>query len=359
MVFLIERPHAGEDEDGLVNARLIHLDWLEPALQRRIPLDVLAILVQRCGANRLELSTRKRWLQDVRGVHRALGRACPDERVQLVDEEDAAGLLDLADDLLEPLLELATILGARYQRTDIERDQPLVLQLLWYIARDDSLRQSLDNRGLANPGLPDQRRIVLRPPGENLHHPVDFGSPSDQRAEPARSRSLGQIDTQGIHIGGLGLLLALAVGRTLADDLHYLGAHLFQIDAQTLQHAGGNSLTFPHQTKQEMLGTDVMVIEAPRLIDRELDNLLGSRGKSDFAHDHGLTTANNELDSRTNLRQLHAHVAQHAGGDPITFANETQQKMLCTNVVVVETLSLFLRQRQHLPGALCELVELI
>ena len=94
--------------------------------------------------------------------------------MQLVDEEDAAGLLDLGDDLLQPLFELAAVLGAGDQRADIERDQPLVLQLLRHIAADDALGQAFDDGGLADARLADQRRVVLGAPREDLHHALDL-----------------------------------------------------------------------------------------------------------------------------------------------------------------------------------------
>ena len=69
--------------------------------------------------------------------------------------------------------------------------------------------------------------------------------------------------------------------------------------------------------------------------------------------------ADDELDRRADLRQLHAHVAEHASGDAVTFAHETQQEVLSADVVVVEALGLFLGERQDLARALRELVELV
>jgi hypothetical protein len=56
---------------------------------------------------------------------------------------------------------------------------------------------------------------------------------------------------------------------------------------------------------------------------------------------------------------LDAHVAQDPSGDAITLTHETQEKVLSSDVVVVETLRFFLRKRQHLPGALRKLVEFV
>ena len=213
VVVFVERADAGEDQDRLFDARLVDLNRLEAPLQRRVALDVLAVLVERRCADRLQLAAREGGLEDVGGVDRALGGAGADQRVQLVDEEDAAGLLDLADDLLQPLFELAAVLGARDQRADIERDEPLVLQLLRHVAADDPLRQPLDDGRLADAGFADQRRIVLGAPGEDLHHPVDLGRPPDERTELASARRLGEIEAERVHVRRLGLLLALAVRR--------------------------------------------------------------------------------------------------------------------------------------------------
>ena len=108
-----------------------------------------------------------------------------------------------------------------------------------------------------------------------------------------------------------------------------------------------------------MLGADVVVVEAPRLVDRELDHLLGARGQADLAHDHRLAAADDELDRRAHLGQLHAQVAEDARGDAVALAHQPEQQVLGADVVVVEALRLLLRQRQHLAGPLGELVELV
>ena len=44
-----------------------------PAFQRRIFLDVLAILVERRRPNRVQLASRQHWLEHLRRVHRTFG----------------------------------------------------------------------------------------------------------------------------------------------------------------------------------------------------------------------------------------------------------------------------------------------
>ncbi len=54
-----------------------------------------------------------------------------------------------------------------------------------YVARDDALGQSLDDGGLADPGLTDEHRVVLGTPRQHLHHPADLGVATDHRVELA------------------------------------------------------------------------------------------------------------------------------------------------------------------------------
>jgi len=77
-----------------------------------------------------ELAPGQLRLQHVRRVGRALRLAGSHDGVQLVDEEDdlALGGLDLLEDGLEPLLELAAVLRPGHHRREVQRDQPLALE---------------------------------------------------------------------------------------------------------------------------------------------------------------------------------------------------------------------------------------
>ena len=127
----------------------------------------------------------ERRLEDVGGVDGALGRAGPDERVELVDEEDrVVRVAELLDDLLEPLLELAAVLGAGHERADVEGQDALVQQDLRHVAGDDPMGQALGDGGLADAGLADQGRVVLRPSRQDLDDPLDLLLAADDR-DPA------------------------------------------------------------------------------------------------------------------------------------------------------------------------------
>ena len=162
VVRLVAVAQALEDLDGVRDRRLLDLDRLEAALERGVLLEVLAVLVERGGADGLQLAAGEHRLEDRRGVDRALGGTRTDERVQLVDEQDdvAAGA-DLLQHLLQALLEVAAVAGAGDQRAEVERVELLAVQRLGHVVVDDVCGEALDDGGLADAGLADEHRVVL------------------------------------------------------------------------------------------------------------------------------------------------------------------------------------------------------
>ncbi len=92
MVHLEALAQAAQDRDRVLDARRLDEHRLEAPLERRVLLDVLAVLVERGRADAVQLAAREHRLEHVAGVHRALGRARADDRVQLVDEEQDPAL---------------------------------------------------------------------------------------------------------------------------------------------------------------------------------------------------------------------------------------------------------------------------
>ena len=202
--------------------RLTHEHGLEAPLQSRVFFDVLAVLVEGRRADRAQLTARKHRLQQVRGVHCALGRAGADDRVQLVHEQDdpAVGVLHLLQHRLQPVLELAAVLRARDQRADVERDDAAVAQRLGNVARHDALREALDDRRLADARVADQHGVVLRAPRQHLDHAPDLLVAADHRVELALLRGLGEVSAEALE--RLVLVLGVGVGHAVR------AAHLAQ-----------------------------------------------------------------------------------------------------------------------------------
>ena len=127
---------------------------------------------------------------------------------------------------LQPLLELAAILGAGEQRAEIERQQPPVLQGLRHVAVDDALGQPLDDGGLADAGLADQHRVVLGAARQHLDGAPDLLVAADHRIELALARFLGEIARVFLERviallggGGLGRASLAQIGDGLVEGL--------------------------------------------------------------------------------------------------------------------------------------------
>src|SRR5207248_10899211 len=88
VVRLVAVAQAAEDLDRFDLARRIDDDLLEAAGEGGILLDVLAVFVERGGADALDFAAGQGGLEDVTRVDRAFGPAGADESVQFVDKEN-------------------------------------------------------------------------------------------------------------------------------------------------------------------------------------------------------------------------------------------------------------------------------
>ena len=351
-----------EDLDGVRQRRLAHLDRLEAALERGVLLQVLAVLVERGGTDGLQLTAGQHRLEDAGGVDRALGGTGTDEGVDLVDEQDdvAAGA-DLLEDLLEPLLEVTAVAGTGDQRAEVERVELLVLQRLGHLALDDRLGEALDDGGLADAGLADEDGVVLGPPRQDLHDPLDLLGPPDDRVELGVARGLGQVAAELVEdqrgrrralggAAGRGRLLALVTGEQLDDLL----ADAVEVGAELHQDLGGDALALADQAEQDVLGADVVVAELQRLAQRQLQHLLGPRGEGDVTGRGLLALADDLLHLLADALQRDAEGLERLGSDALTLVDQAQEDVLGADVVVVEHPGLFLGQDDHTAGSVGE-----
>jgi len=87
-VDLVALAQAAEDGDRVLDRRLFDDDRLEAPFESGVLLDVLAVLVQRGGADAVKLAAGEHGLEEIAGVHGALGGAGADDGMELVDEKD-------------------------------------------------------------------------------------------------------------------------------------------------------------------------------------------------------------------------------------------------------------------------------
>ena len=251
---------AAKDGYSVLDGGLRHVNRLEAPRQRRVLLHMLAVLVEGRGSDAVQLAPGEGGLEQVGGIHRALGRAGADERVQLVDEHHdlACRRVDLGQHGFQALLELAAELRAGHHGAEIEGQQPLVPKRFRHVAIDDPLGQAFDDRRLADARLADDDRVVLGSPREDLHDAADLLIAADHRIDRAASRRLGQVarillERVVARLGGCAVRrpsLAQVVDRSIQCLRAYTGVG---------QDAGGGRPLGECECQQKTLGGHVAV----------------------------------------------------------------------------------------------------
>ena len=289
----------------------------------------------------------------------------PDERVDLVDEQDdvAAGA-DLLEHLLQALLEVAPVAAARHQRTQVEGVELLAVQRLGDVVGHDRLGQALDDRRLADAGLAHQHRVVLGAAGEDLHDPLHLAGAADDRVELLLAGELGEVAAElvehqragGLVLGGAaarrgaGLLGPGTAGALVArQELDDLLADPRQVGAQLDQHLGRHALALADEAEEDVLGADVVVAELQRLAQRQLEDLLGAGRERDVPRGRRAALADDLLDLLAYGLEADAQRLERLGRDTLTLVDEAEQDVLGADVVVVEEPG-FLLGQDHDPS---------
>ena len=187
-----------QDRDRVADVGLVDHDRLEPPLEGRVGLDLLAVLVERGRADRPQLAAGEHRLQEVRRVDRALGGAGADDRVELVDEED------------DPALAGWTSLRTAFRRSSNSPRYFEPARARRCRARSRAGREATPARhrrrcagrgprrspSCRRRGSPIRTGVVLGPPREHLNHAADLLVAADHRIElPARPRRSGRGQT--------------------------------------------------------------------------------------------------------------------------------------------------------------------
>ena len=330
MVHLVAVFQTTEDADRVLDRRLTDEHLLEATFQRRVLFDVLAVFVERGGADQAQLAAGQHRLDHVAGVHRRLaGRAGPDDGVQFVDEGDdlSGGVLDVVEHGLEAFLEFAAVLGTGHHRTQVQADDGLVAQALGHVAGDDALRQALHDRGLADARLADQHRVVLGTTGKHLHDAANFVVPPDNRVEFAFTGAGGQVG---------GVLLQRLVGslRVGAGDAG-AAADVDERVPQRLRRGTVSGQQFGDvgvaggQPHHQVLGGDVFVIHLGGQLLRGGDGSQRLAGQLRLRA--GAADLRQPVDDALGFSAdgggLDADSLQQRRGDPVVLRQQRQQQM--------------------------------
>ena len=269
---------------------------------------MLAILIQ-CGrTDCLQFTSSKHGLEDGGCIDCALCGTGTNEGVDLIDEQDdVSASFDFFEHLLEALLEISSITRASNKCTKIERVQLLSLQGLWHVVRCDGLSESLDDGSLANAGLTHEYGVVLGAARQHLHHAFGFSISSDHGIELVLTSQLGEVSTKLIEhqrpgrgfargtSAGTGLFCSAGLGCRpwiTREQLNDLLTDSGQVCSKLDEHLSSHAFTLADETKQDVLGSDVVMAELKRLSQRELENLFCARRKGDVTRGGRPTLAN-------------------------------------------------------------------
>src|SRR5262245_9858072 len=272
--------HADQDVDRFALTRRVDFDGLEAALERAVLLDVFPVFGRRGRADAADLAAGESRLQDVRGVQRALRGSRPDERVQLVDEDDDVRVVgQLFHDRLEALFELAAIFRAGDDQRDVEGENPLVGEEVRDVAVDDLLRETLDDGGLAHAGFPDEHGVVLGAAAQDLLDAFELVLAADQRVELVLHRRLGQVAAE---LSEQRRLLHARQRCLLVQELDDVFPDRVQPHPLFHEDGGRHRALLAQDAEQQVLGPDVVVEQTVGFLGRELEDALGLGAEGDL-----------------------------------------------------------------------------
>src|SRR5690606_35314421 len=129
VVIFVLRLNVVEDLNRLIHAWRINHDFLEPAVERFIFLNVHSVLIESRGTNALQFASCECWFEDVASIERSACSTRSNDSMQLIDEEDYIPvLLEFVHYRLHPFFELTTILCTCYEGSKVKRDHTLIKQ---------------------------------------------------------------------------------------------------------------------------------------------------------------------------------------------------------------------------------------
>jgi len=105
---------------------------------------------------------------------------------------------------------------------------------------------------------------------------------------------------------GAGSVSSVAESLSTALDL---GPNLLEVGAEILQDVGRDALALDQQSKQQVLGADIVVAHPASFFEGDLDDLLDPAGGDDLLDDDPLVTPEHRLDRLPDLADFDAQVA--------------------------------------------------
>ena len=282
MVLLVASAHSAEYLYRLLFGGLLHGYRLEPAFKRAVLFDEPAVFLGRCGSDKAYFPPGKLWLQDIRGVYRALGGSGADYAVTLVDEQNyiltAGRLIYYA---AEALLKVAAVLRSGKHCGQVKGVYALPLKSLRNGSCGYPLREALDYRRFSYARVPDQAGIILTAPQKHPDKPLSFLLASYYRVELSKERKFRQVSAvlrqrREFRTPVLVVLLELRLG--IAPCAHLPG-ELNLIHAEVCKYLPAVTLTVENYRPQEVFSPRLSLILAGGIRKRVLHEPAAARSK--------------------------------------------------------------------------------
>ena len=280
--------------------------------------------------------------------------------MQLVDEEDhvAFALANLLHHLLHALFEFAAVLRSRDQTGEVQGYDSLVLQQRGDVSAYDAQCEALGDGCLTNARLTDQTGIVLGTAAQDLHYALDLALPADHGVQTVVPRELGKVSAEFVEGLGLGRSPATGAASTrlrlglVVLERHDFAASLFQLDAQLGQHAAGKAVALTDEAKQQVLRSDVVVVEVSGLVIGQIDHSLGTRSEGHILAGPCVSPRELLFHLSANAVEADTQLLKDPGSDAVALAHEAEQQMLRGDVTLPELLSFLLGVEDDLPCTL-------
>eukprot|EP01132_Coremiostelium_polycephalum_P016380 gene16379-biopygen8373 len=189
-----------QDANGVFYRRLGHIHFLEAARQGAVFFEDPAEFLERGRTDATDIARRQQRLEQVRRIHHATGsRTGTDDGVDFVNEQDRLrAFFQLAEQRLEALLEIATVLGPGEQCAQVKGVDDAVGQQVGHLVINNAFGQAFGNRGFTHACLTDQQRVVLAATRQDLRHALNFQLTPHQRIDPPLARQF--VEVAGISV---------------------------------------------------------------------------------------------------------------------------------------------------------------
>ena len=277
--------------------------------------------------------------------------------MQFINEQDdlARRTLDLLEERLEPIFELATILGAGDQCAQVERHDPLIFQGLRNVPLRDALGESLRDRRLAHAGFADQDRVVLRAPRQHLDDAANLFLTADDRVQlplPGEGREI-----PSVFLDGLKLRLGRCIGHTgRSPDLGKRLQDLFSRGAGSTEDPGRLRVGLVGDGEEEMLGGQVLILEPLHLGPGHIQDLLQSRAEIGLGAVHLGEAVERCLQVSGDAGRVCAQSQQERRHGPVLLFQEREQQVFGEDFLVLRLLGKRLCLLDRLLGLLGQTV---